>query len=68
MNKITLTGLIILILGIAMLLFGAAMFCYSGPTLNPIVSSLGKYSFFFWLPTIIVGIAFLTWPKKRKKV
>jgi len=66
MRKTTIAGIIILILGIGMFMFGVSMFCYEGPTLNPIVSSLGKYSFFFWLPTIIVGIAFLTWPKPKK--
>jgi hypothetical protein len=67
MNKIKIIGLILIILGIAMLLFGAAMFTYAGPPLNPIIYNLGKYSFYFWLPTIIVGIGFATWPVKREK-
>ncbi len=49
-------GLLIIILGIAMLLFGSYMFSYQGKSLNPDISKLGMYSFFLWLPTIIVGI------------
>jgi hypothetical protein len=48
--------LLIIILGIAMLLFGSYMFSYQGKSLNPDISKLGMYSFFLWLPTIIVGI------------
>lgn len=56
------------ILGVTMFLFGAAMFSYSGPTLSPIISDLGKYSFFLWLPTLILGLSIFTWPQKQKKV
>jgi hypothetical protein len=51
-----------------MLLIGGSLFTYSGPPLNPIINNLGKYSFLFWLPVLIVGIAVFTWPQKRKKV
>lgn len=67
MSRLKIFGLLILLLGVSMFLFGVSMFSYSGPSLNPIISDLGKYSFFLWLPTIIVGIVFLAWPQKRKK-
>ncbi|MGZ3929050.1 MAG: hypothetical protein ACXVJG_18975 [Mucilaginibacter sp.] len=59
-------GLIIMILGVVMFLFGVSMFSYSGPSLNPIVSEIGKYSFFLWLPTLIIGIVTIAWSSKRK--
>jgi len=68
MNKITIIGLVIIVLGIGMLLFGASIFTYSGPPLNPIVSELGEFSFFCWLPAIFIGIVFIVWPKRRKKI
>lgn len=52
-------GICLIILGIAMLFFGASMFTYRGNNLSPIVSKAGMYSFMLWLPTIIVGIIFL---------
>jgi hypothetical protein len=60
-------GLLITILGVAMFLFGMSMFSYSGPALNPIVSDIGKFSFFLWLPTLIIGIVTLARSPKRKK-
>ena len=61
-------GIITLLLGIGMFLFGASMFTYQGPTLNPIVSKLGMYSFFFWLPTIITGIILLFIRKRKSQL
>jgi hypothetical protein len=52
-------GICLVVLGIAMLFFGASMFTYRGNNLNPIASKAGMYSFIFWLPTIIIGIIFL---------
>ena len=52
-----------------MFIFGASMFTYRGNGLNPIVSKLGMYSFFLWLPTIAVGIFIMLYrpntPKNR---
>jgi len=53
-------------LGIAMLFFGASLFSYSGKPLDPIISTIGKYSFLLWIPTIVLGITILNikWKKK----
>lgn len=61
--KFQIIGSLIILLGIAMLFFGAAMFSYQGNTLNPIVSKLGMYSFFLWLPTIGIGILVMLFRK-----
>lgn len=58
-------GLAMIILEIGMAVIGASFFTYQGPQLNPIVWELGKYSFFSWLPTLIVGIV-LCFIRKRK--
>jgi hypothetical protein len=49
-------GGFLILLGIAMFLFGVSMFTYQGNRLSPFVSKLGMYSFLYWLPTIGVGI------------
>ncbi len=49
-------GLLIVILGIGMFIFGILMFSYQGANLSPVVSKLGMYSFFWWLPITIIGI------------
>jgi hypothetical protein len=59
MNRYQKIGILIIVLGIGMLVLGASLFTYSGPALNPIVSKMGMYSFFLWLPTIILGVVFL---------
>jgi hypothetical protein len=68
MSRLKVIGLVLILIGIGMLLIGGSLFTYSGPPLNPIINNLGKYSFLFWLPVLIVGIAVFTWPQKRKKV
>jgi len=69
MKKYTFTviGLSIILLGVGMFVFGASMFTYQGKELNPIVSKLGMYSFFFWLPTIAVGILVMLYSKRLFK-
>jgi len=42
-----------------MFVFGASIFSYQGNHLNPIINKAGMYSFFLWLPTIIIGIVML---------
>ena len=42
-------------MGIIMFLIGTSMFTYTGD-LNPIISEIGKYSFFGWLATIFIGV------------
>lgn len=49
-------GLIIIIVGIAMFIFGTSMFSYQGKNLDPDISKLGEVAFFLWLPTIIAGV------------
>ncbi|WGQ11373.1 hypothetical protein QG516_06865 [Pedobacter gandavensis] len=65
MSKYQIVGIVAVFLGIGMALFGASLFTYQGPPLNPVVSEIGMYSFFLWLPTIIVGICLLFIKKKR---
>lgn len=59
-------GLALIVIGIAILLFGASIFTYQGPDLSPIVSTIGLVSFLLWLPTLITGIVFVFWKTKRK--
>jgi hypothetical protein len=59
MNKIQVLGMIICGLAIAMLLFGVSIFTYTGNSLNPVISWLGKYSFLFWLPVLMLGGIFI---------
>jgi hypothetical protein len=59
-------GVILIILGIAMLVFGTSIFGYQGKRLSQIISDLGFFSFILWLPTIIVGIVFIGVKKKLK--
>jgi len=68
MSKFQIIGLLIIFIGVAMFFFGVSMFTYQGKALNPIISKLGMYSFLYWLPTIIVGGAFMFIRKDKKKV
>ena len=52
-------GLIIVIVGIAMFIFGTSMFSYQGKNLDPDISKPGEVGFFLWLPTIIVGVVLI---------
>ncbi len=52
-------GLVLIILGLLMAVFGASMFSYQGKPLNPIADTLGIFSFILWLPTVITGIVFM---------
>jgi hypothetical protein len=65
MSKFQVAGLLIIFLGIAMFLFGVSMFTYQGNSLTHFMSNIGKYSFEFWLPTIVVG-SILLFIKKAK--
>lgn len=65
--KITITGAFITSLGIAIFVFGAAMFTYQGPPLNEMVSKAGMYSFLYWLPTLFIGIVIFTIGVMMKK-
>jgi hypothetical protein len=65
MSRVRIIGILVLLLGIFMFGFGITMFSWAGP-LNPIISKLGMYSFFLWLPTIITGIVLIFQKTKRK--
>jgi hypothetical protein len=67
MTKNRIIGIVLIITGVAMLIIGASLFSYLGPPLNPIISEIGKYSFFFWLPTLIVGIFIFSFSKRNKR-
>jgi len=49
-------GIGFILLGIAMFMIGVSLFTYQGKRLNPIISDIGMYSFFLWLPTLTTGI------------
>jgi ABC-type transport system involved in multi-copper enzyme maturation permease subunit len=68
MTRNRIIGIILIITAIAMLIIGASLFSYLGPPLNPIVSDIGKYSFLYWLPTLIVGILFFSFSKRKKRL
>jgi hypothetical protein len=55
-SKLLLIGGLTTLLGVGMFIFGASMFSYAGPSLNPIISKLGMYSFFLWLPVLGIGL------------
>lgn len=59
-------GLLIFLLGIGMLICGAGMFTYQGEALTPLVSKLGEFSFIYWVPTVIIGIALFIAGRKSK--
>jgi len=56
-------GIGFILLGIAMFIVGVSLFTYQGERLNPIISDIGMYSFFLWLPTLTMGIILVV---KRK--
>lgn len=58
-------GVCLILLGIVMFFFGVSMFTYQGNNLSPLVSKAGMYSFVLWLPTIIIGIAFMIVARKK---
>ena len=59
-------GLGIISLGVIMFFVGASLFTYRGH-INPIVSKIGMFSFFFWWPTIILGIVIFKTKRGKKK-
>jgi hypothetical protein len=66
MSRIRITGLILFLLGIGMLIFGAGMFTYRGEALTPFVSMLGELSFILWAPILIAGIILFIAGRKDK--
>jgi hypothetical membrane protein len=67
MRKSSIIGILIMALGIAMFFFGASMFSYQGNSLSPIVSAIGKYSFLYFFPTIVIGAMILLFGQLLKK-
>jgi hypothetical protein len=57
----------IIILGIAMFLFGASLFSYQGPRLHPIISDVGQFSFMLWLPRLILGIILVSRKRTQRR-
>ncbi len=51
-------GVCLLLLGVGMFVLGVSMFSYRG-NVSPIVSKMGMYSFFLWLPTLITGVVMI---------
>jgi hypothetical protein len=52
-------GVSVIILGIIMMFFGAGAFSYNGSGLNAFLLTLGKFSFTYFLHTILIGIVLL---------
>ncbi len=67
MKTLLIIGILTIFLGIGMFCLGGSMFAYQGPPLNPIIYEAGKYSFIFWIPTIIVGIVLIVISLSRDK-
>ncbi len=65
MSKCQFVGIVVVILGIAMFLYGVSLFAYQGPRLSTFEIKAGEYSFVLWLPTIIIGVCLL-FVKKEK--
>jgi uncharacterized membrane protein YkgB len=59
-------GIIIILIAIGMFSFGGSMFTYQGPPLTSFVSKAGEYSFFYWLPTMGLGVVLLIIDKTKK--
>ena len=59
-------GILIILLGIGMFVFGVSIFCYQGNSLSPLTNTLGKYSFMYFLPTIIIGVLVLVFAPRKK--
>jgi hypothetical protein len=51
-------GIALIVLGTAMFILGVSMFSYSG-TINPFVNEMGKYSFEYFAPAIIIGFVLI---------
>ena len=68
MRSRTYFGAILIILGVLMFILGASLFTYRLDTpLYPLINIVGKYSFFFWLPTLIIGIIVNIFERKHGK-
>jgi len=67
MTTYRIIGIVLIVIGIGMFFLGASLFAYQGPPLNPIVNEMGKYSFLWWFPTLIVGILLTLISKKKTK-
>jgi hypothetical protein len=65
-HTLTIPGVLIILIGLGMFCFGVSMFAYQGPPPSTFVSKAGEYSFFYWLPTIAIGVVFLIIPKNHE--
>lgn len=65
MTSIRTIGIVLLILGLGMFFLAVTVFTWLGSGLSEFISEAGKYSFFLWLPTIIVGIILIHNGKSR---
>lgn len=60
-------GIAVIILSVAMLLFGISIFSYRGPKLNSLIQDVGQFSFTMWLPTLIFGIVLVVKNSSQSK-
>jgi hypothetical protein len=52
-------GIGLIILSGIMLIMGASAFTYQGSYMNPLFYKIGKFSFFFFAPTLIMGLIYV---------
>lgn len=66
MTSIRIAGIFLLMLGLGMFYLGITTFTWRGPGLSNFVYEAGKYSFFLWFPTVIIGIALIVNGRKKR--
>lgn len=67
MSKCQIVGIVVVVLGIGMFLYGVSLFTYQGPPLSSFEIKMGEYSFVLWLPAIIIGVCLLFIKKQQVK-
>jgi vacuolar-type H+-ATPase subunit I/STV1 len=60
MSRLKKIGLILILSGVVMFLFGGYIMTYQGKSLSEAASTFGFLSFILWLPTIITGIILMS--------
>jgi len=58
-------GIALLVMSLVMFVIGVSVFTSRG--ISSTLSKIGMYSFFLWLPTLFVAIAFIVAGRKKKQ-
>lgn len=61
-------GVVLIISGISVLVFGLLIFRYRPTQLHSIVSDFGVLSFIIWLSIVVAGIMFLRAGRKHSRI